>query len=104
MHERSKQSGPSEQPKQPKQSERSLEELYPRLTRWVKRYGWIEIGKDEYSHSFVGALDGGGMVWEGQEQSEYASMDDMLHDLEEGLANWMREQFGEEAEGSEGEA
>ena len=35
------------------------------------------------------------MVWEGQEQSEYATMDDVLRALEEGLAVWMREQWGD---------
>ena len=61
----------------------------------VKTHGWIEIGEDEYSRSFVRALNAGGMVWEGQEQSEYATMDDVLRALEEGLAVWMREQWGD---------
>lgn len=79
-----------------KQFEQSFEELYPRITRWVKTHGWIEIGEDDYSRSFVRALDIGGMVWEGQVQSEYATMDEMLRALEEGLAEWMREQLGED--------
>jgi hypothetical protein len=77
------------------QFERSLEQSYPHITRWVKTQGWIEIGEDEYSRSFVRALDIGGMVWEGQEQSEYATIDAMLRALEEGLAEWMREHLGE---------
>jgi hypothetical protein len=76
-------------------SERPFERSYPRITRWVKTRGWIEIGEDDYSRSFVRALDGGGMVWEGQEQSEYATIDEMLQALEEGLAAWLREQWGQ---------
>ncbi len=79
----------------PSQSEQSFERFYPRITRWVKTHGWIEIGEDDYSRSFVRALDGGGMVWGGQEQSEYATMYDMLRAVEAGLAEWMREQWGE---------
>jgi hypothetical protein len=35
------------------------------------------------------------MVWEGRKQGEYATIDEMLSALEEGLAEWMREQGGE---------
>ena len=90
---------PSKQPGVPmkrKQFEQSFEQSYPRITRWVKTQGWIEIGEDDYSRSFVRALDIGGMVWEGQEQNEYATMDDMQRALEEGLAVWMREEWGED--------
>ena len=83
------------QPMKRKPFEHSFEQTYPHITRWVKSYGWIEIGEDDYSRSFVRALDIGGMVWEGQEQSEYATIDDMLKALEEGLAVWMREQLGD---------
>jgi hypothetical protein len=73
----------------------SFEQSYPRITLWVKTQGWIEIGQDEYSRSFVRALDGGGMVWEGQEQGEYTTMDAMLQALESGLAELMHERWGE---------
>jgi hypothetical protein len=36
------------------------------------------------------------MVWEGEEQSKYTTMDDMLRALDEGLTVWMREQWGED--------
>lgn len=78
-----------------KQVEGSFEQSYPHITRWVRTHGWVEIGEDDYSRSFVRALDIGGMVWEGREQSVYKTMDDMLRALEEGLAAWMREQLGE---------
>lgn len=72
---------------QSKQSEQSFERLYQRITLWVKTQwseaqSWIEIGEDEYSRSFVRALDDGGMVWEGREQSEYTTM--------ESTQQWMR--------------
>ena len=69
---------------------RSLNATYPTIARWVHEYGWIAIGQDEMSRSFLRALDPGGMVWKGQE--DYATLDDALQDLEAGLAAWMREQ------------
>ena len=68
----------------------NLDATYPTIARWVMEYGWIEIGHDDMSRSFVRALDEGGLVWEGQE--DYATLDDALRDLEAGLAVWMREQ------------
>jgi hypothetical protein len=44
-----------------------VEQAYPHIARWVTAHGWIEIGSDGYSRSFVRALDEGGMVWEGAE-------------------------------------
>jgi hypothetical protein len=43
-----------------------FEATYPTIARWVRKYGWIDIGQDEMSRSFIRALDAGGMVWEGQ--------------------------------------
>jgi len=43
-----------------KQAE-SFDEKYPNITRWVKEQGWIEIGQDDYSSSFLRALSPGGM-------------------------------------------
>ena len=62
----------------------------PTIARWVMESGWIEIGHDDMSRSFVRALDEGGIVWEGQ--ADYATLDDALQDLEAGLAVWIREQ------------
>ena len=66
-----------------------LETTYPTIARWVKEFGWLEIGQDHMSRSFVRALDEGGMVWEGQEH--YATLDAALQDLEAGLAAWMQQ-------------
>ncbi len=68
----------------------NIEAAYPTIARWVQEYGWIEIGQDDMSPSFVRALDEGGMVWEGQEH--YPTLDAAMQDLEAGLMAWMREQ------------
>jgi hypothetical protein len=68
----------------------SLDATYPTITRWVQEYGWIEIGQDEMSRSFIRALDEGGLVWEGRKS--YPTLDAALQDLEAGLAAWMQEQ------------
>jgi hypothetical protein len=70
-----------------------FEQHYPQIARWVKTHGWIEVGDDEMSPSFIRALDIGGMIWEGQ--AHYATVDDALQALEAGLAAWMRDQLGE---------
>ncbi len=68
----------------------NLDATYPTVARWVQEYGWIEIGQDDMSRSFVRALDEGGLVWEGQAQ--YPILDNALQDLETGLRAWMQEQ------------
>ena len=45
----------------------SSDATYPTVARWVKDFGWLEIGQEHMSRSFIRALDEGGMVWEGQE-------------------------------------
>lgn len=67
-----------------------VEQAYPHVARWVRSEGWIEIGHDEWSRSFVRALDLGGTVWEGE--PAYPSLDEALRALETGLAAWMRRQ------------
>ncbi len=52
-------------------------------------YGWIEIGQDDDSQSFVRALNMGGMVWEGK--SKYKSVDAALDDLEAALEKIIEE-------------
>ncbi len=74
----------------------SFERNYPSITRWVTSYGWVEFGQlDWYDDSMVRALDEGGMVWEGK--AEYAALDDLLGDLEAGLAGWFAQNIKEEA-------
>jgi hypothetical protein len=72
----------------------SVDEAFPHLTKWVTTYGWIEIGYDDYNRSFIRALDGGGMVWEGS--MVYTTLDSALQALDDALAAWMKENFGRE--------
>lgn len=51
--------------------------------------GWIEIGRDEYSRSFVRVLDIGGLIWEGEE--EYETVDEALPAAEAGISAWLEE-------------
>ena len=71
----------------------SVEGSYPHVARWVTTHGWIELGQTEHSASLVRALDVGGLVWEGA--TTYRSLDKALQALDEALASWLREQFGE---------
>ncbi len=71
-----------------------LSQRYPIINRFVLERGWIEVGFDDYSQSFIRALDPGGLVWEGKES--YNSLDDALVDLERGLARWMKDTAGTE--------
>ncbi len=64
-------------------------ELYPSITKWIDIQGWIEIGQDENSESFVRAIDEGGLVWESNEK--HNSIDDSLFDLEKYLEKWIEE-------------
>ena len=72
----------------------SFEQRYPNITHWVTARGWVEIGSDEYSSSFVRALDEGGMVWEGGDR--YETLDQALQDLEAGIAEWIGNTQGEQ--------
>jgi hypothetical protein len=73
----------------------TFEHLYPHIARWVQTHGWIEIGDNDYSPSFVRALDTGGMIWEGLEQ--YPTLDEALQALESALAAWMQAQGFQES-------
>ena len=62
---------------------------YPNIAAWTESYGWIEIGQDDFSQSFVRALDVGGMVWEGK--PKYKSVDAALDELEAALEKIIEE-------------
>jgi hypothetical protein len=40
--------------------------IYPNIAAWTESYGWIEIGQDDDSQSFVRVLNIGGMCWKGK--------------------------------------
>jgi hypothetical protein len=65
---------------------------YPNVDRWVRGYGWIELGEDLPGRSFVLALDEGGIIWEGE--ATYPSVDDALRALDAALGAHLRERFG----------
>ncbi len=73
-----------------KQAEDKFAAQYPSLTAWVQGGGWIEIGTDYNVHSFLRALDEGGMIWEGED--EYDTMDEAFQALEAGIASYVKEQ------------
>lgn len=62
---------------------------YPNIAKWTESYGWIEIGQDDYSTSFIRVLDIGGMLWESK--PKYISLDDALNELETALAKIIKE-------------
>ena len=71
----------------------SFEEMYPHIAEFVETHGWIELGQIEGFSAFVMALDEGGLVWEGKET--YKTLGQAFQDLEKGLAEWMKEVWGE---------
>ena len=60
-----------------------LEQAYPHIAAWVDGGGWIELGQNEYSRSFIRILDIGGMLWEGT--TRYHSLDALFDDAEAAL-------------------
>lgn len=45
----------------------TFSKTYPHLTWWIENQGWIEIGTDDYSGSWVRILDEGGTRWEDED-------------------------------------
>lgn len=73
-----------------------LARRYGNINRFIIKYGWIEVGFDEYSQSFIRALDPGGLLWEGKQF--YDSLDEAMTDLEQGLSAWIKEFMGSSSE------
>jgi hypothetical protein len=71
---------------------KSLDEAYPSVARWVKSLGYIEIGYDDMSASFVRALDIGGLIWEGGDPD--VPLDTTLRLLDQVLKRWIEENLG----------
>jgi hypothetical protein len=80
--------GRSQRSKNSQPAPDSFEARYPHIASWVQD-GWIEMGRDDCSRSFVRALDIGGLVWEGD--GPYGSIDDALRALEAGIGAWLEE-------------
>jgi hypothetical protein len=63
---------------------------YPNVARWVREEeGWIELGSDEFSSSFIRALNTGGLIWEGDD--DYPTLDAAFADADAGIAEWLGE-------------
>jgi hypothetical protein len=60
-----------------------FDDQYPNIARWVQD-GWIELGQDEYSRSFIRVLHIGGRIWQGKESYESAA--DALADADTAVA------------------
>jgi effector-binding domain-containing protein len=77
--------------KRPKNGvESSFEQTYPTITKWVKSHGSIEIGQlDWYRPAMARALLEDDLIWEGKQK--YATLDDLLRDLESALSKWLKE-------------
>lgn len=60
-----------------------FEKYFPNLDNWVNSRGWIELGSDEESNSWIRILDMGGIVWEDEDSK---SLDEALKAAEKWLA------------------
>jgi hypothetical protein len=73
-----------------------FEDKYPNIDRWVNEHeGLIEVGYDVNSplNSFIRAFDQGGMYWESR--SSYSSLDEAFQDLDDALAEVLRDIYGD---------
>ena len=60
-----------------------VDHAFPNLAAWVDERGWLELGANDYSSSFIRLLDIGGMVWEGA--THYPSLAAALADANAAL-------------------
>ncbi|MEH0154843.1 hypothetical protein V6R21_11930 [Limibacter armeniacum] len=67
-----------------------FKKAYPNLAWWVENQGWIEIGEDLQSDSWIRILDEGGMCWEDEGSS---SLDEALLEADKWLAEEIEDRF-----------
>jgi hypothetical protein len=60
---------------------------FPAIARWVREYGWVEIGQQELFGFVAGALNEGGTVFEDDRPGTLA---EAMAALEKGLAQWFK--------------
>lgn len=65
-----------------------LEALFPTVSKWVQRGGWIEIGEQQEAGFLVRALDEGGLVYE---STKAKTLDEAMTLLEQGIVDWLEE-------------
>ncbi len=69
----------------------SFDASYPHFSRWVTRFGWLEIGYDSMTDSFIRAVHPGGGLWKGRRS--YSTLDIALAHAEAGVARLIREEY-----------
>jgi hypothetical protein len=67
----------------------SFEARYPCISRWVREYGWIELGFDWHTGSYARAIEEGGAIRSGGRSTQ--TVDEWLEALEEGARELMEE-------------
>ena len=67
----------------------SAAERYPHVARWCNQEGWIEVGYEWQDKLFARALYDGGLAWGGE--GPYATIDDALRALDDGIREFMEE-------------
>jgi hypothetical protein len=71
---------------------KGFEDIYPYLHLYCQYQGWLEIGPDEYSNSWVRVLDEGGIRLELDE----SSLNKSLSEAEKWAKEWMKKYFPKE--------
>jgi len=70
-------------------AEPAIEEAFPNLAKWVRGYGWIEIGEQEQFGFVAKALDQGGLIFEDDQCNTLA---EAMMSMEMALSAWFKEQ------------
>lgn len=65
---------------------------YPNVDWWINTQGWVELGADEHSNSWVRILDEGGTCWEDEDSK---SLDEALKVADIWLCSEIQDRFGE---------
>ena len=68
-------------------------EDYPNLAWWITSHGWIELGEDEHSHSWVRILDIGGTCYEDEDSD---SLEEAMEVADRWTSREIADRFGEE--------
>jgi hypothetical protein len=73
----------------PTPEQATVEKLFPAIAKWVKSYGYIEIGDQEMFGFVARALHDGGLVFEDDKPDTLA---EAMAALEKGLTDWFEDQ------------
>jgi hypothetical protein len=63
--------------------------LYPGIARWTREHGYIEMGYDYNTGTWVRAIEEGGMFWGGGNPRQ--TIEEWLHALEMGVRDLLKE-------------